>query len=133
MTKNNKQIGTEFENDICAYFFKEKRMWAGKQNPAPNGSQSFDIIVIGKDETLAIDCKTLEKGRFPLSRVEDNQYTAFHLLHSIGFYNTYFVIKIDDRDVIFAKASYILTKIDEGAKSIPVEELISRFGIVHIK
>ena len=125
--KNNKKIGNELERKLCEYLSK-KGFWAHPLHPAPDGSQPFDIIALSKEDKLAIDCKTLEGKRFPLSRVEDNQETAFNLLHSLGIYDTYFVIQISENEVVFAGAHYIISEKNKGVKSIPVEELINRFG-----
>lgn len=129
---NNKKIGNEFENKVCESLAK-RGFWAHPLHPAPDGSQPFDIIALSKDSKLAIDCKALEKNRFPLSRVEDNQETAFTLLHSLGIYDTYFVIQISENEVVFAKAHYIIGEKNKGVKSIPVEELVNRFGTYNLE
>lgn len=131
-TKNSKKIGTEFETRLCNHLAK-RGFWTHFLYPAPDGSQPFDIIAVRSDATLAIDCKALEKNRFPLSRVEDNQETSFNLLHSLGFYNTYFVIQVSENDVVFAHAHYIIGEKNKGVKSIPVEDLVNRFGTSHIE
>ena len=126
-TKNSKKIGTDFEHKVCQSLAR-KGFWTHFLNPAPDGSQPFDIIAINKEETFAIDCKALERNRFPLSRIEDNQETAFTLLHSLGFYDTYFVIQISETEAVFVTAHYLIGEKNKGVKSIPVEELVDRFG-----
>ena len=131
VTKNSKKIGSDFENRVCNYLSKQG-FWTHFLSPAPDGSQPFDIVALSKEGALAIDCKALERNRFPLSRVEDNQETAFGLLHSLGFYDTYFVIQTGENEAVVANAHYIISEKNKGVKSISVEDLVNRFGTVNL-
>lgn len=130
--KNNKTIGSEFEKDFCDYLSK-MGFWVHFLNPAPNGSQPFDIIAISRDTVLCIDCKTLEGDRFPFNRIEDNQESAFSMLNNKGFWTTYFCIKISDTEIVMAP-SYELIKLSHSElKSISVRKLVDLYGTHNFK
>ncbi len=73
---NSKKIGTQFEQEFCEYLAKHG-WWAHFLTPNATGAQPFDIIAMRKGEVFAIDCKTCSTDRFSLSRIEDNQHSAF--------------------------------------------------------
>lgn len=130
--KNNKKIGSEFEKDFCKYLSK-MGFWVHFLNPAPNGSQPFDVIAVSRETTLCIDCKTLEGDRFPFNRIEDNQESAFSMLNGKGIWSTYFCIKVSDATVVMAP-SYDLIKLSySGLKSISAKQLIDLYGTHNIK
>lgn len=130
--KNNKKIGSEFEKDLCKYLDR-LGWWVHFLNPAPNGSQPFDIIAISQSVTLCIDCKTVEGGRFNLIRMEDNQESAFKKLNSKGIWDTYFCIKISENEVVMAPSYELINLANSGVKSISVKELIDLYGTHNIK
>ena len=116
----NQKIGKEFEQEWMDHL-ASRGMWVHFMQPAPDGSQPFDVIAIddryGVTTVYAYDCKTLSGNRFPLSRVEDNQRLAFESLNRKGVDKTFFVIKnktaiycLPSQEVIFRK--------DSGEKSI---------------
>lgn len=119
---NNQKIGKAFEHEWMEHL-ASLGMWVHFMQPAPDGSQPFDVLAIddryGFPIVYAYDCKTLNGTRFPLSRVEDNQQLAFESLNRRGVDKTYFVIKtktaiyrIPSQEVIFRK--------NAGEKSIPL-------------
>lgn len=89
---NNKQIGTEFEREMCAYL-KREGYWAHFITPDARGAQPFDIIAVKDGEAFAIDCKTSAKPVFPLSRLEDNQIAAFDYWIKCGNLNPMVAVK----------------------------------------
>lgn len=125
---NNQQKGKDFENKFMKWLSKQG-YWAHFMHPAPDGSQPFDIIALkGNDRSSAIvyafDCKTLEKGRFPLSRIEDNQELAFEALNKQGVHNTYFVIDCGDHCRLMPSQTAIERK-RQGVKSLDIDGLKS--------
>lgn len=117
--KNNQQKGREFENKFMKWL-ASKGYWVHFMNPAPDGSQPFDIIAIKKGTVCAFDCKTLEKGRFPLSRIEDNQMLAFEALNRQEVHNTYFVIDCGSHCRLIPSQTAIERK-RKGVKSIDID------------
>ena len=73
---NNKQLGTEFEQEVCRLLAQDG-FWAHFIVPDARGAQPFDIVAVKNGRALAIDCKTSAKKIFPISRLEDNQIMAF--------------------------------------------------------
>lgn len=122
---NNQKKGRDLEHRMAEYLSK-LGFWVHFMNPAPDGSQPFDLIALNGDETsisiLAIDCKTLEGRRFPLDRVEDNQRLAFEALNRRSINSTYFAVEMEYNKVCLIPSQSVIQAIDEGLKSIPVED-----------
>ena len=127
-TKNNQQVGKEFENAFLEHLAKEG-FWAHFMNPAPDGSQPFDIIALknvsGTDKpnimACAFDCKTLKGHRFPLSRIEDNQEGAFEALNRIGVHNTYFVIDCGNNMYCLIPSQEAIEERRKGRASLSID------------
>lgn len=121
---NNQKIGKEFEQEWIDHI-RSLGMWVHFMQPAPDGSQPFDVIAIddryGYPVVSAYDCKTLSGKRFPLDRVEDNQRLAFEALNRKGVHNTYFVIKTKTAIYLIPSQEAIVRK-DMGEKSIALED-----------
>lgn len=83
MKMNNKQLGTEFENEMVEILSKDG-WWAHFISPNASGAQPFDIIAVKAGHALAIDCKTCERNTFTIDRLEDNQILAFELWLKCG-------------------------------------------------
>lgn len=122
--KNNQQIGKSFEQEWIEHL-RSLGMWVHFMQPAPDGSQPFDVLSIdntyGESIVFAWDCKTLSGKRFPLSRIEDNQEMAFKSLNAHGVHNTYFVIKTSTAIHLIPSQEVIAYK-EAGEKSIPLED-----------
>lgn len=131
MKKNNKQIGSEFEQKFCMYFFRQG-YWAHFLNPAPDGSQPFDVILIKDGNAIAIDCKTVEGKRFPLDRIEPNQESAFRLMENCGNTDNYFALKISEEEVILVPAEFLIFE-KLNKKSIEIELLRKLYGTIHFE
>lgn len=121
---NNQKIGKAFEQEWLDYLYS-KGMWAHFLQPAPDGSQPFDILAIdnayGEAIVYAYDCKTLKGNRFSLSREEDNQEMAFKSLNEHGVHNTYFVIKTD-KAIHLIPSQEVTARKEAGDKSILLED-----------
>lgn len=131
MKKNNKQIGSEFEQKFCMHFFRQG-YWAHFLNPAPDGSQPFDVILIKDGHAIAIDCKTVEGKRFPLDRIEPNQESAFRLMENCGNTDNYFALKISESEMILVPANFLIyEKLDK--KSVEISYLKEKYGIINLE
>lgn len=119
--KNNQQRGKDLENRFLEWL-STNGYWAHFITPAPDGSQPFDIVAGKSGLIFAFDCKTLVgETRFPLSRVEDNQRTAFQLMNKMGNGHTYFIIEVQENVVRCVPSREIERAIKEGRKSISME------------
>ena len=116
---NNQQIGSRFEKDF-ARFLANQGYWVHLiERSAHSGSQPFDLIAIKNDIPHCIDCKTLANkgGRFPTSRIEDNQILAYKRFKKCG--NTNF-----DLAILWNNDVYLIPFdcIDFKEKSIPLAD-----------
>lgn len=120
-TITNQKKGKTFEQEWVDYLYSQG-MWVHYIQPAPDGSQPFDVIAAKDDVMYAFDCKTLSGKRFPLNRIEDNQHTAFELLNQKRNHNTYFVVKTEDNIAHIIPSQEAIRLKMEGVKSIDVTE-----------
>lgn len=91
---NNKKMGNRFEAELCELLAAEG-FWA--HNLAQNSAgQPADVIAVKDTEAYLIDCKVCSQGKFPFSRIEDNQETAMELWKDCGNGNGWFALKFDD-------------------------------------
>ena len=122
---NNQQRGKDLESRMTRYL-QNQGFWVHFMHPAPDGSQPFDLLALNGDhlslQILAVDCKTLDGKRFPLDRVEDNQRMAFEALNKRGIDATYFAIEMEYNIIHLVQSQRIMQAIDQGLKSINVEE-----------
>ena len=75
---NNKKLGTEFEQEVCE-LLASKGYWAHFITPDARGAQPFDIIAVKNGRAIAADCKTCVANWFHITRLEENQISAFEL------------------------------------------------------
>lgn len=69
--------GRELEEHIVTVL-QTKGYWAHRIYPDESGQQPFDVIACKDGKICAYDAKVVSAGtRFPLRRLEDNQYNAF--------------------------------------------------------
>lgn len=93
---NNKKLGTEFEREVVT-LLSQKGYWVHFITPDARGSQPFDLIASKNDVPLVGDCKTSAKKWFNISRLEDNQVTAFELWLKRKNTRAYVFIKYEER------------------------------------
>lgn len=116
---NNKKLGSSFENE-WASALQQQGGWVHKVTPAENGSQPFDILHIKDGLAYGWECKTVNVYKFPLSRVENNQYYTFksfekHLPIS-------FIFKHKSGEIYSIEAKKIIESIDNGLASVDIRE-----------
>lgn len=82
---NNKELGTAFER-LVVDSLKRQGYWVHFMTPDSRGAQPFDIIAVKNGMARAIECKTLAKSMnyFCITRLEDNQISAFELWEKCG-------------------------------------------------
>ena len=75
--------GSEFEKKFCEWL-RERGYWALNIPRQKNGAQPFDVIAmksrsLKSNMSIVCDCKVIsgKQMRFPLERIEDNQWLAF--------------------------------------------------------
>lgn len=91
---SNKKLGNSFENELCEILAGEG-FWC--HNLAQNSAgQPADVIAVIDGESFLIDCKVCTLGKFPFSRIEDNQESAMELWHDCGNGLGWFALKFDD-------------------------------------
>lgn len=112
--------GEKFESEFCEVL-KGLGYWALNIPKNKNGAQPFDIIAMHGNTVLAIDCKVCSgQARFPLVRIEDNQWTAFEAVHSKTFALVGIIIYYKG-NVYFYQYTDLKAALKEGLKSVPID------------
>lgn len=93
---NNKKLGTEFEGEAVT-LLSRMGYWVHFITPDASGKQPFDIIASKDNFPIAVDCKTSANKWFNISRLEDNQITAFELWLDRGNEHAFVLIKYNDK------------------------------------
>ena len=90
---SNKKLGNQFEAEFAEMLANEG-YWVHllAQNSA---GQPADVIAVKDGEAYLIDCKVCSHGRFPFTRIEDNQELAMELWKDCGNGNGWFALKFD--------------------------------------
>lgn len=101
----NKQIGTEFEHELCQ-ILAQKGYWVHFIVPDARGAQPFDVIAVKDGKALAIDCKTCVADSFNIGRLEENQIMAFERWIKCGNDDPFIAVKHDNK-VYLINYSYL--------------------------
>lgn len=97
---SNIKIGTDFENEFCELLCR-LGYYAHINSRSASGSQPFDVHAAKDDLSYHFDCKVVSKGRrFPLSRIEENQHSAFKRLNACRCYNNYIAVYFEEYNCI---------------------------------
>lgn len=104
---NNKQIGTEFEQEFCEAL-AQKGYWAHFIVPDARGAQPFDIIAVKDGIAYAIDCKTCVANIFSMNRLEDNQIMAFEKWLACG--NSMPIVAVKHKGYVYGIEYEVLKK-----------------------
>ena len=90
----NKSLGNGFESKFCDLLFQEG-FWV--HNLAQNQSgQPADVIAVRNGVPYLIDCKVCSNGKFPFSRVEENQDLSMTLWEMCGNGQGWFALLLED-------------------------------------
>lgn len=115
--------GREFENHV-AKKLKEAGYWVLRIPQNETGQQPFDILAIKGTRILAYDAKVLSDGhRFPLDRIEDNQYNAFQLMEKKTGASEIGLLIYAEGKIRYMDISRINTEVWLCKKSVDVNEL----------
>ena len=114
---NNKKLGNSFEKEMTEILSK-KGYWVTMLTPKQHiGSQPADLIAIKDNKPILIDCKTCKTKYFQISRIEQNQWSAYERYKKCG--NTSFILAIKyDEDIYIVP----LDNIDKSKKSINLKK-----------
>lgn len=117
--------GREFE-DLIVKKLHENGYWAHRISPNEAGQQPFDVICMKGKRVCAYDAKVVSDGfRFPMKRIEDNQYNAFTLFakktaaDEIGL----LIYCEEDQSIHYMSMAGINTNVWLGNKSVDIREL----------
>lgn len=118
---NNKEIGDEFEENLTL-ILAHKGYWVSlfpKKNHS--NSQPADMVAIKDDIGMLIEAKDLtnKNGKFPLSRLEENQIRAFKRFIKCG--NSWYNLAVLWNDTVYIIP---LCDVDFSKKSIDIKEKI---------
>ena len=129
--------GERFEHEFCEILSK-MGFWALRIPRSNNGSQPFDVISVGDKIVNAFDCKVCKSNRFPLDRIEDNQWLAFEAIERKTKHHAFAGLAILHNGNIYRVAHFDLKAAQrEGQKSLDLSrikpwltslEIRSRFG-----
>lgn len=90
----NKRLGNQFESKFCDYLYKNG-FWV--HNLAQNQSgQPADVIAVKNGVPYLIDCKVCSNGKFPFSRLEENQDLSMTLWKMCGNGEGWFAFLLDN-------------------------------------
>ena len=89
---SNVQAGSQFEEALV----KELGVhgfWASLFPKAKDGSQPCDVIALNECGAHLIDAKDCQKGKFPFSRIEDNQRSSMERFTKLRCGKCWFAIQ----------------------------------------
>ena len=123
---SNVSDGTRFENDLI-HVLGDYGFWVSSFPKANDGSQPADIIAMNHKGSFLIDAKVCSKGRFVLSRMEENQVHAMLKFAEKSGGSGWFALSFPENRIYMLPLSYLLILRDvEGKKSISdVDDLFS--------
>ena len=114
--------GNEFEGAFCE-LLKSIGYWALNIPKNKSGAQPFDVIALKGSSVLAIDCKVCQGKRFPIDRIEDNQWLAFQTVYDKSIACVGIAV-LHDGDVYFFNYIELVKLKEAGVPSIPVSKRV---------
>jgi Holliday junction resolvase len=110
---SNKKLGNDFETQLCELLF-EKGYWA--HNLAQNASgQPADVLAVKDGRSYLIDCKVCSNGKFPFSRMEENQDLSMSLWEECGNGEGWFALKLDEEIYMVPHSVIVYYKEAQGS------------------
>ena len=106
MMTNVKKIGNEFEKEF-EKLMRDNGFWVHFCAPNAAGAQPADFIAARGGKAYLIDCKTCEKNRFSIARLEINQLSSFHSFLSKTSFEAYIAVKHDDDVYMFLAREFV--------------------------
>lgn len=115
--------GRQFE-DFCVKELHKSGYWVHRIHPDESGQQPFDIIAIRGDRICVYDAKVVSEGhRFPLSRIEDNQWNAFRLIERKTSASHIGLLIWEEGKIRYMSLAVMNTAVELKKKGIEVNEL----------
>ena len=118
---SNKREGTKFEEEL-EQIFGHAEFWCHLFQQSKKGQPS-DLIAAKQNRTLLIDAKDCKGDRFPLSRVEDNQFFSMQRWVMVTKFEAYFVFKLTDGSIKVAPFNKVKFDMQAGIKAYNKEDL----------
>lgn len=97
-TPSNKSLGTSYEELFARKLF-ERGFWVHLFRQTEDG-QPADLIACRNGRAFLFDCKACSSGKFPLSRVEENQKLAMTEFVQRGNEESWFALQVDGNDYL---------------------------------
>lgn len=91
---SNRALGNSFESELCDILYGYG-FWSHNLKQDSSG-QPADVIAAKNGKAYLIDAKVCSDGKFPLSRVEDNQELAMTLWKECGNGEGWFALKVNE-------------------------------------
>ena len=122
MGYKSKKNGDDFEKRMCEYLSKNG-YYVIYNEKGVTGSQCCDLNVIKNNKATLIECKNLDNksGKFPLSRIESNQFHAYKKYRECG--NTRFVLAIQWNNAVYIYDFGLIVLMKDKIKSIDLKEV----------
>ena len=115
--------GRQFE-DMAVKELHKAGYWVHRIHPDESGQQPFDIIAIRGDRICVYDAKVVSEGhRFPLSRIEDNQWNAFRLIEKKTSASHIGLLIWAEDKIRYMSLAVMNTAVELKKKGIEVNEL----------
>ena len=119
---SNKKLGNKFEAEFAEILANEG-FWVHllAQNAA---GQPADVIAVKDGEAYLIDCKVCSNGKFPFTRIEDNQEWAMELWRDSGNDNGWFALKFGNDVYMVDMAAMKAARIHHSAMTPQLADMV---------
>lgn len=114
---SNVKEGSIFEEKVIE-ILGEHGFWASGFPKDKDGTQPSDIIAVNHKGKHLIDAKDCKKGRFELSRIEDNQLSAMDRIKECAGGRGWFALGYPDGTIYMVEETLLRLIQQSGAKSI---------------
>lgn len=104
--KNNKSLGSSFEEELCKILFGYG-FWSYNTINKANG-QPVDIIAARNNIPYIIDAKVCSNDTFDTKRIEENQRLSSMLFSQCGNRQTHFAFKLSDNSIYICDLMVLL-------------------------
>ena len=119
---SNKKLGNAFETEFCE-ILAEHGFWV--HNMVQNAAgQPADVIAVKDGEAYLIDCKVCSNGKFPFTRIEDNQEWAMELWRDSGNDNGWFALKFGNDVYMVDMAAMKAARIHNSAMTPQLADMV---------
>ena len=129
---SNRALGNSFESELCDKLY-HYGFWTHNMTQNKAG-QPADVIAVKNGKAYLIDAKVCSDGKFPLSRIEENQELAMTLWKECGNEQGWFALKVQEKVYMVSHTVVIALKNRQSVLSfdditkvgIPFERWVSK-------